>query len=78
MYPFGVAFKVFLVRFIVADIIIQTLSRRMESLHTSSGCLLAFYSLKIYTLHNPWMAGCCDDGEMEVVAYVLLRQMVLE
>ena len=32
---------------------------------------------KIHTPHNPWMAGYCDT-EMKQVAYVRLRQMMLE
>ena len=44
LYLFGETFKVFLVRLIVADIVIQTLLKGMESLHISLGCLLSLNS----------------------------------
>ena len=52
-YLFGVTLKVFLVRLIVADIVIQTLLKGMESLHISLGCLLSlnFYWIEYFCTH---------------------------
>ena len=74
-----VSFEVFLVWLIVADIVIQTLSRGMGSLHTSVRLFVSISFTKYTcTPRNPWMAGYCTDDEMkQQMVYVLLRQMMM-